>query len=234
MEAQAAWREFLRLQAWDHRLSEDDLLEQARKLISKARFLDPYTVTSLHSAVTELPGGEPVADAMVSYWIDDFKVKNLKHVDPNDPFHRPVHPRIQAEFDSMEATVQSKTTALDAVLHIVKNNGWGARQEVALKSATVAEFESIIKTCDIEDLRIFMRKMLELTMQKNNYETHFGSAMDHFVDACRNIAHDPHSGRLGKLMKSLFASSKLQALLDAADSKKAGAAGLDASKPSTA
>lgn len=42
----------------------------------------------------------------------------------------------------------------------------------------------------------------------------FGHATDRFVEACRNIANDPSSGRLGKLIKSLFANSKLNHLME--------------------
>lgn len=59
-----------------------------------------------------------------------------------------------------------------------------------------------------------MVKMLDLYIHKQTYEKHFGSAMDNFVQACRNIAQNPSSGRLGKLLKILFDDSKLTNLLD--------------------
>ena len=214
MEAHEATRGFLDQEVWDHRQSEHDLLEQAKKLMFKARLLDPYSVTSLHRVVSELPGGVPVAEAIVSGWIEGFKAKKLQQVDDGDPFHRPVHALIQAELDATKAKVQSRTTALEACLSIARNSGWGPRQEIALKSATVAEFDAIIRSSDIKDMQVFMRKMLELTIQKDTYEHHFGSAMDRFVEACKNIAHDPKSSRLGKLIKGLFASAKLEALLE--------------------
>jgi hypothetical protein len=58
-----------------------------------------------------------------------------------------------------------------------------------------------------------MRKMLEMLIQKQTYEPHFGSAMDRFVEACRNIAQNPQCGLLSKLIKTLFTDAKLDALL---------------------
>lgn len=46
------------------------------------------------------------------------------------------------------------------------------------------------------------------------YKDNFGHATDRFVEACKNIAIDPSSGRLGKLIKSLFANSKLSHLVE--------------------
>lgn len=95
------------------------------------------------------------------------------------------------------------------IVQIAKHSSWGSRQEMAMNSATAADFEQTIKTLDIPDLKIFMRKMLELCSQEQNYKSHFGSAMDHFAEACRNIAQDPNSSRLGELVKRLFSHAKL-------------------------
>lgn len=83
-----------------------------------------------------------------------------------------------------------------------------------MRAATVADFESAIKTIDTKSLRMFMRRMLEMTMQTGGYKENFGHATDRFVESCRNIANDPSSGRLGKLIKSLFANSKLSHLVE--------------------
>lgn len=56
--------------------------------------------------------------------------------------------------------------------------------------------------------------MLELVVNKQDYEKHFGQAMDHFIQACAKIVRDPESGRLGTLIKLLFADAKISNLLD--------------------
>lgn len=83
-----------------------------------------------------------------------------------------------------------------------------------MQSATVGDFESTIRTVSIKDLRRFMAKMLELCANKGAYVNHFGTAMDNFAAACRCIAEDTSSPRLGNLIRSLFSSSKISSLLE--------------------
>ena len=36
--------------------------------------------------------------------------------------------------------------------------GWGYKQEAVLKAATVQDFEAVIRTLEVDDLRLFMCK----------------------------------------------------------------------------
>jgi len=198
---------------WDHRLTEVDLLTEAKVLSERVHLFDVYNFTSLHDAVEELPGGGEVSKEMLDRWIAAFKAKNYEDFDDENTFGRKVHPSIQAEFDAIKAGAQAKITVFNVCEFIVKNSGWNARQELAMRTATVADFENAIKTIDTKSLRMFMRRMLEMTMQAGGYKENFGPATDRFVESCRNIANDPSSGRLGKLIKSLFANSKLSHLV---------------------
>lgn len=172
---------------------------------------DAYNFTSFHDAVEELPDGHNLAATILEGWIVAFRAKNF---DDENPFGRKVHPAIQNEFDAIKVNAQAKTTVFDACEFIVKNNGCGTRQQLAMKAATAADFETVIKTIDIKGLRLFMRRMLEMTMQSGNYQPHFGHATDRFAEACKNIVQDPASGRLGKLIKNLFADSKVSHLVE--------------------
>lgn len=214
MSARNDLNKFFELLIWDHRLTEADLLAQAKALAQRAHLIDVYNFTSLHDAVEELADGHDLAAAMLNGWIAAFKAKNFDDFDDENSFGRKVHPAIQAEFDAIKVNAQAKMTVFDACEYIVKNSGWGHRQELAMKAATVADFETVIKTIDIKGLRLFMRRMLEMTMQSGTYQSHFGHAMDRFVEACKNIAQDPASGRLGKLIKNRFANLKVSNLVD--------------------
>lgn len=214
MSARNDINKFFERLIWDHRLSEADLLEQAKELAPLVHLIDVYNFTSFHDAVDELLNGHDVAAAMLNGWITAFKAKNFDDFDDDNPFGRKVHPLIQAEFDTIKANVEAKMTVFDACEYIVKNSGWGTRQEVAMKAATVADFETVIKTINIKGLRLFMRRMLEMAMQPGTYQAHFGHAMDRFAEACKNIVQDPASGRLGKLIKNLFTDSKLSHLVE--------------------
>lgn len=214
MTARSDLDKFFEQLIWDHRLTEADLLAEAKKLAPRVHLIDVYNFTSLHDAVEELAGGKDLAKTMLDSWIAAFKAKNFDDFDDENTFGRKVHPAIQAEFDAIKTKAQVKLTVFDACEFIVKNRGWNARQELTMKAATVADFEAAIKTIDIKGLRLFMRRMLEMTMQPGGYREHFGHATDRFADACKNIAQDPNSGRLGKLIKKVFADSKLSHLVE--------------------
>lgn len=214
MTAQNDLNKFFERLIWDHRLTEADLLAEAKELAPRVHLIDVYNFTSLHDAVEELAGGNDVAKAMLDSWIAAFKTKNFDDFDEENTFGRKVHPAIQAEFDASKTNAQAKLTVFDACEFIVMNSGWNARQELAMKAATVADFAAAIKTIDIKGLRLFMRRMLEMTMQPGGYREHFGHATDRFAEACKNIAQDPNSGRLGRLIKKLFVDSKLSHLVE--------------------
>ena len=69
-----------------------------------------------------------------------------------------------------------------------------------MKRATADDFESAIREMDIEDLPKFMRRMIQMRLQRSTYDQHFGHATDRFIEACRTIANDqsPESDRLAR------------------------------------
>lgn len=214
MNARDSCNKFFQQSVWDHNLTEEQLLAQATEIAANSALMDPYMVTSLHETIAELPGGLAVADGAVIRWIEAFRAKNLKEAELDNFFHRKIHPTIKAEFEALNAKAQANTSAFDACVYVAKNSSWGTRQEVALKSATAHDMETIIRTSAIQEMRLFMLKMLDLCINKNTYEKHFGSAMDNFVQACKNIIQDSRSGRLSKLITSLFVDSKIDHLLE--------------------
>ena len=78
-----------------------------------------------------------------------------------------------------------------------------------MKSATAADFESVIRNMEIEKLPRFMRYMIQMRLQRQTYDPHFGTATERFVEACRIIANDPAFIRLAGLIKRLFAGTAL-------------------------
>lgn len=209
MEAREEAHQFLMRSFWDYRLEETVLLEQARKLISVAHLLDPFIVTDLDIAAAKLPDGNSVGQAIIDAWIYSFRTRGLEEVSDENPFNRPLHNAIKAEFAKINARAQEKTTVFDACIYMANNSGWGTMQEVAMRSASTTDFEETIRTLTIDDLRLFMRKMLDLLTQRQTYDQHFGSATDHFKEVCRNIVLDPTSARLGRLIRRLFEDAKL-------------------------
>ncbi len=82
-----------------------------------------------------------------------------------------------------------------------------------MKSASVADFEATIKSLEVENLRLFMCRFLDMCVHKETYQPHFGSAMDHFTQACRNIVSDLSQARLGALITLLFKDANIESEL---------------------
>jgi len=213
MDTRHAVYKFFERSAWDHNATDAQLFKEAAELASKSDLMDAYMVSTLCEIISEIPGGQEVADKAINQWITALNIKNPDGGDFPTFTHGNLHPRIQAEFESAKAKAQANTSVYDACAYVAEHNGWGPRQEIAFQSATVADMETIIRKSAIPEMRFFLVKMLDLCANKETYERHFGSAMDNFIQACNNITQDPHAARLGKLIKKLFIDSKLDDLL---------------------
>jgi hypothetical protein len=208
MEAHQRAGDLLARLFWDNRAGEAELIAQAEDLVCVASLLDAFTVTDLEKKLADLRGGSAAGRKIVQGWIAAFRARQPE-ISDDGPYRSPLHTDIADEFAAIKARTQAKTTVLDACKHIVKHSGWGTMQEVAMKNATVEDFEETIKGLSVDDFRVFMSRMIEMRIQREAYVPHFGSATDRFVEACRNIVDDPHSGRLGVLIKRLFNEANL-------------------------
>ncbi len=206
LEARETARLFLRKVSWDHRVDDAQLVAEAAALPKIACMLDPYTASELNQALANLPGGAAIGQAVIDGWIAAFKAQNHRAEEANyeNPLNRPLHPAIKSEFAVIEASIQAQMTLVDTCMYIIDNSGWGTMQEVAMKRATAADFERAIREMDLEKLRRFMRRMIEMRLQRANNDPHFGTATERFVEACRTIANDNTSPRLAGLIKRLF------------------------------
>jgi uncharacterized protein YunC (DUF1805 family) len=210
MQAREAAQVFLNRVLWDHRVDEAQLVTEAAAFPASAGLLDPFIATQLDSALEKLPGGAGIGDAIVDGWIKAFRATNPTEVNDDNPFNNPLHPNIQAEFAAIKANAQANTTVVDACMDIIENSGWGTLQELAMREATVADFVAAIRDIeDLDKLRRFMRRMIEMRLQKETYDPHFGGATERFVEACRTIASDTASPRLAGLVKRLFEGTAL-------------------------
>jgi hypothetical protein len=209
VEAREMANQFMFKVFWDHRLNNAQLLELASGLPAIAGLLDPYVCSELDIALADIPGGVTIGQTIVDGWIAAFKAQKHERVNDENPFNRPLHKAIAAEFTAVNAQAQARTTVLDACMYVIENSGRGTMQEVAMKGATAADFESTIRNMEIDKLRRFMRRMIEMRLQRQTYDPSFGMATERFVEACRIIANDPSSSRLAGLIKRLFAGTAL-------------------------
>ncbi|CAB3823372.1 hypothetical protein LMG26684_00700 [Achromobacter mucicolens] len=218
IEARQNVRVFIKKAIWDHRATDTDLISEATGFPAVACQLDPYVATELHGVLSELDGGQRLAEQVIQAWIAAFRARGGPAPDDDNPFGNPLHPDIQATFDTVVSQQQAQATVVEACNYIIEHSGWGTLQEVAMKRATADDFESAIREMGIEDLPKFMRRMIQMRLQRGTYDPHFGHATDRFMEACRAIANDqsPASARLAKLMKRLFAPTALAIELEPA------------------
>lgn len=218
IEARQNVRAFIKKAIWDHRAADTDLIAEATGFPAVAGQLDPYVATELHGVLSELDGGQRLAEQVIQAWITAFQARGGHAPGDDNPFGNPLHPDIQATFDIVVSQQQAQATVVDACNYIIEHSGWGTLQEVAMKRSTADDFESAIREMGIQDLQKFMRQMIQMRLQRGAYDPHFGHATTRFMEACRAIANDqsPESARLAKLMKKLFARTALAIELEPA------------------
>lgn len=209
LQTRQAARDFLNRAFWDHRVSDADLLREASQFPARAELLDPYVATQLYDTLSELPDGQALGKAIVDAWIAAFEAGDHHDVEDDNPFNNPIHPDIKAAFEAAKARVQARATVVNACIDIIDNSGWGTLQEMAMRRATAEDFDAAIRGMDIDTLRRFMRRMIEMRLQRATYDAHFGTATQHFIEACRAILNDPNSLRLASLIKKLFERTAL-------------------------
>ncbi|EOA04220.1 hypothetical protein HFRIS_014130, partial [Herbaspirillum frisingense GSF30] len=199
---------------WDYQTSEEQLLEQAKKVAEKSPLLGPYLVSQFHEALMEFPGGQQYAEAAFRNYIASFDKTSVNSSVLTNFFGRTLHPEIKKLFDEVEAELRVNTSPVDACEYIASNQGWGDRQSLALRSATAEDFERILLTLPVSRLRNFCWKMVELCAQNSSYESHFGPAMDNFAQACRKVIKDNQQPRLSRIIKTLFKEANISNQLD--------------------
>lgn len=212
MEVRQDVRRFIKRAIWDHRATDTELVAAAAVFPAVASQLDPYVATELHSVLGELTDGQTLADQVIRSWIEAFQAAGAIAPKDYNPFGNPLHPDIKAVFDSAVARQQAQATVVEACNHIIAQSGWGTIQEVVMKRATTADFQSAIRSMNIDDLPKFMRGMIQMRLQRGTYDPHFGYATERFIEACRAIVNDQaaESERLSKLIKWLFRGNALE------------------------
>ncbi|WP_454757211.1 P-loop NTPase fold protein [Cupriavidus campinensis] len=201
---------------WHHKMTDAELVAEAKSLVTLVHHLDAQNLTALCDAVSELIDGKPVAEAMVDHWIGAFQQRSHYQEDGSDflnALRGSVHPRVRAALDAAKATVHAKLTVVDAVRAIIDKSAWGHREVAIMTRATVQDFELALRTLEGDGFKHFVCRCVDMCMHRAMYDTHFGTALNHFIEACRNICADPAQRRLSRTLKMLFAEAKLSATL---------------------
>ncbi|AKJ68435.1 hypothetical protein ABW99_09620 [Pandoraea thiooxydans] len=212
-EARNLARAFFERSVWYVTDCDDDLVDDAVKLIARVADLDPYTVTALGKQMFDLPGGAKLENDLIDGWLVHFATIADNTEFGELPGHQPLHPRLKAAIDKARDARIHSATVVDAIKHIHENNGWGHREEAAMRAATIDDFETAMRTLKGRDFKLFVLKSLDILEQHEMYEKHFGQAGMNFLEACRRIVRAEEDNRFGRLLRTLFAESKVPALL---------------------
>lgn len=196
---------------WDADASEEQLVDDARELIPYARYWDAHLVTNLVNELGELQGGDEVGKAFVQAWIEEFRTREKSGGNYDEDFYQ-LHPAIVAELkaDQAHRAAAESASLLQVVRRIVKQSGWGANEEFAMRKATALDFEATIREANMEDRSFFLRHMIRMRTEWRNYDPHFGNATQRFVDACRAILSAPASDRLAQLIRRVVAGTPIE------------------------
>lgn len=208
MEAREKARKFLYDEFWNHRVTEQQLIAEAETLPEIVSFLDPYTVTLLHDTLSLYPDGVEIGKRIIGRWVESSR-ENPQQMGDSDPFNRHLHPSIESVIAEVNAKAHAKSTVVEACTTIIEQGGWGTKEEMTMRRATVDDFEAAIRHMEIDALQTFMRRMIKMSLQPDTYKPHFGQATDRFVEACRLIVNDDKSPRLARLINNLFAQTRL-------------------------
>lgn len=219
--AQARVREFFQATIWDPELLPVQIVEAARALLADVPHLDCYSVSSLHDYLVDLDGGAPVAEQMVSLWVD--RLREMAAAPGADPrafildnwMGRPLHPSIVAAFAEARGRVDQPRTLLDVCLYLAKSNGWNPSEEAVMQAATVDDFTRTILSIRGEQLKLFLLKNLDIYANRATYTMHFGSGPAHFLEACRRIRAERAGTRWASLIEDVFKDAKLDTDLNA-------------------
>lgn len=214
IEVQSRVRELHTRAIWHPEVSDAELLKEAESLVPDAHLLDCYAVTALHDQVAEFEGGREVAAKLITNWVADFLKNDYEEFEFDNFYRRPVHPEILAAFDSIQKRLAGRLSLADVCRSIRRRNSWGTAEEVAMRAATVEEYEELLRTLTGEDLRMFLLHNIELYSNRSAYEKHFGQAMEMFAEACRRIYADTANKKRRELIRGLFDDAGLVPTLE--------------------
>jgi hypothetical protein len=80
----------------------------------------------------------------------------------------------------------------------------------AMHSASVEDFEVAIRNMrNPASLKSFLSYMTDKLSTRESSESSFGSVLDRFTEACRNIIKDPNSPRLAGMLRRRFENAAL-------------------------
>ena len=204
---------------WHPELSEHDLLEEVRSMITEVPYLDIYKITAVHDRAVTLRDGTAIAKELVDAWLGWARARREAvgewEVDDDfDRHYRPLHPRIAEEFQASLDRQQLRVTVLDVCRKVSTHHGWGEREKRCMRAVTPQVYEAAIRSATGDDFRVLMLQSMDFLKNGEAYAQSFGDAPQAFLAACRSIVRQERENRLGQLVRAVFNSAGMGGSLD--------------------
>ncbi|MCF8828024.1 P-loop NTPase fold protein [Xanthomonas campestris] len=215
---QASANSFLMHCGWHHKRTDESLIKEAEELVEGMEYLDASMATSLCSSAADLPGGSDVGERIIDGWLAAFHARIAISDQELDwhvghPVRSPLHPRIREAVSAALAARGRSVGIFEICQKIHRDQAWGKAESNQLKDATAASFIEVIRAVEGNELIAVMSVMLDIAKDSLEGHHHFGSAGGQFVDACKQILGEEPGSRLAKLIKNLFKSDGMEAVL---------------------
>ncbi|MBN8468062.1 hypothetical protein JYJ95_16195 [Corallococcus exiguus] len=197
---------------WDPNIQKAQLEALITATKPHLDFLSAGTATKLANAANEA-GNTKLAQEIIYDWISKNEAaiksaaENPSYLDERDDFIE-LHDNIKSVIEFRHTTIHKALSVPEAIHSITSSNTTGSRQLAPFKTTTPSSIEHILRSADHvafrEIFRFFARRL-----NGRSSDQHFGTASNHFIEACQNIIKLDSEGRLTELIRRLAKASNV-------------------------
>lgn len=209
-------QEFFTTYSWDSSLDNKSLTGMASAFLPDVEFIEAPSISSLADVLEEI-GNPELATQLIESWINKFDERmELKDISEDSfrSFHQKIHPRILEKFSLLKDAKYPPLSLEEAINRIVKNSGWGNREEATLSKSTIEQYEKTLRCLKKDDLSSFLHEHLS-RLRNGGSVNHpaFTIATANFEAASRSICLAEPTSRLSNILRREFDRNGLSSKL---------------------
>jgi hypothetical protein len=199
---------------WDPYVSDIDLKDQARALLSTVGTMSAKDVSDFVSFVAKL-GDEQIVREALDTWLAGASDPDFPREDSDiwGVNYNNLHPEVAAKMKALNEIDHPPLNIYEAVERIIGNSGWGNREIDAFTNSTVSDYEATIRTLRLESLRTFLVQHVSW-LSEDGEGGQFAIGTANFTAACKKISADDPAGRLTQMIRRTFNDSGKIGLLN--------------------
>lgn len=206
--------EFLKSVLWDSKKSKDQLLKEARELLSTVNVMDPPTITNMVEVIDEL-GDTELAEEFLTRWEDSLvnrpAYQNIEERIFDNSFGK-IHKRVLEVMCQLRDEQHPPLDLYEAADRVIKNSGWGDRERIAFKDSTKEKYIEKIQTLNKECLYRFFKIHFEW-FRNSSYDLEFENGKLNFLEACRALVKSDPRSRMSEIILRQFEANGQKDLL---------------------